>query len=106
MEVPWTAITPLGICLAVCGTLGLVYSIATIWHAHKATYNPDLEDWIWYTALPVLAHLGLLIAACLLWSDPPSSLFVLAVDALLFLLLGIHNSWDTVTYIVVQHDEH
>jgi hypothetical protein len=30
-------------------------------------------------------------------------LFVVAGTALLFLFIGIHNAWDTVTYIALDH---
>jgi len=40
---------------------------------------------------------------------PPSStqlaLFVIAAAALGLLLIGIHNAWDTVTHIVVPHED-
>jgi hypothetical protein len=38
----------------------------------------------------------------LIWADLPWSLAAVGIDALLFLLLGVHNAWDTVTYIAVK----
>jgi len=32
-----------------------------------------------------------------------SALFVIAAIALLLLFLGIHNAWDTVTYVALEH---
>jgi hypothetical protein len=103
MTVPWQSLTPLGVCLGLGGVAGVIYSACIIWHAHKSAYNPDIEDWIWYTALPLLAHLTLIVAAVLLWWNADSSLYAVAADTLLFLLIGIHNAWDTITYIVVRH---
>jgi hypothetical protein len=103
MTVPWETLTALGIFWALCGTAGVAYSLTIFWHARKADYNPDLEDWTWYTGLPLLAHLAVVVAALLLWWNANWSLFVVAADTLLFLLLGIHNSWDTVTYIAIRH---
>jgi hypothetical protein len=44
----------------------------------------------------------LLGAAATLARYPETSLFVIAGAALLLLFIGIHNSWDTVTYIALD----
>ncbi len=103
MVAPWPTTLSFDISLAVYGVAGIAYSIRVLWHARKATYNPDLEDWIWYTALPLVAHLAIAVAAGMLWWNRPWSLFLIAADTLLFLLLGIRNAWDTVTYIAIKH---
>ncbi len=104
MAAPWQSNSSLAIVLAGAGVLGVIYSISIVWHARKAAYKPDLEDWIWYSGLPFLAHLGLLASGlALLTGFPQYGLCGIAADSLLFLLIGIHNSWDTVTYIVVRH---
>jgi hypothetical protein len=103
MSAPWQSLASFAVCLGIGGTLGVIYSLGIFWHARKAAYNPDLEDWIWYTALPLIAHLALAAAAILLWNNSGWSLNMIAADTLLFLLLGIHNSWDTVTYVAVNH---
>lgn len=103
MSAPWQSTPAFGACLITYGALGVLYSIRIIWHAIKATYQPDLEDWIWYSALPFLANLALVAAALALWHSPQYALCGIAADTLLFLIIGIHNSWDTITYIVVKH---
>jgi hypothetical protein len=103
MVVPWPSLENFGACLGICGFLGFLYSLSIFRHARRAQYNPDLEDWIWYAILPVIAHLALLTATVLLWWNLEWAFSVVAGDALMFLLLGIHNSWDTVTYIAVNH---
>ncbi len=103
MVMPWPEATGCEICLATIGLAGLIYSIRVVLHARNALYSPDLEDWVWYTALPVLAHLSLLVAACLLTWNSTVALFTIAIDCLLFLTLGIHNSWDAVTYLAIKH---
>ncbi len=65
-------------------------------------YKPVLEDWIWHTALPITAYAALLIAALGLGRAPVPALFVVGAISLLLLFIGIHNAWDTVTYIAVQ----
>lgn len=102
MCVPWPALSTLGWCFIACAVAGIAYTLRTVYHAQKAAYNPDAEDWFWYTALPLFGHASLLTAAILLWSHQKIALFAIAALGILFLCLGIHNSWDTVTYIAVQ----
>jgi hypothetical protein len=102
MSAPWLALSNIGFCIGVCGAAGIAYALSIVWHARKTTYVPDAEDWIWYAGLPLVAHAALVTAAILLWSRPTSSLFVIAATTLLFLFIGIHNAWDTVTYIALR----
>ena len=103
MSAPWPSTETFGTCLGICGLVGVIYSLGIIWHARKATYNPDLEDWIWYTVLPLAAHLALVAAAVMLWWHDCWPLYIVAAATLGFLLVGVHNSWDTVTYIALKH---
>ena len=102
---PWQALSSAGMSFAVCGAAGLAYAISVIRHARNAAYQPDVEDWIWYVVLPVLAYGAMLGAAIILAQHTHSSLFVIAGTALLLVFIGIHNAWDSVTYIAVQHRE-
>jgi hypothetical protein len=56
-------------------------------------------DSVWHTALPLVAYATLVAAALTLGRHALVSLFAVAGTALLLLLIGIHNAWDTVTYI-------
>ena len=105
MCAPWGSTQAFAICLTICGVAGVVYSFRVLWHARNATYQPDLADWIWYTVLPLAAYLLLLTAAILIWWNANWSLALFAADTLLFLLLGIHNSWDAITYLAVRHSK-
>lgn len=105
MNMPWRALPNLGFCLAGCGVAGIAYAIATIWHARRSAYTPDVEDWTWYAALPLVAYAALLTAGILLWWKPTASLFMTAATTLLLLFIGIHNAWDTVTYITMQRKQ-
>jgi hypothetical protein len=44
----------------------------------------------------------LLIAALALRRDPAPALFAVGAISLLLLFIGIHNAWDTVTYIAIE----
>lgn len=103
MTAPWQSPASPGLCLGALGVAGMAYSVRIIWHARKATYQPDLEDRIWYVVVPLLGHVTLLGAAALIWSNVLWSPAMVAADALVFLFLGVRNSWDTVTFIAVQH---
>ncbi len=100
---PWQTATAFGISLGVSGSVGIIYAIRVVWHARKASYKPDFEDWLWYTALPIAAYLALVATALVLPRNLNRALFGLAADTLIFLFIGIHNAWDTVTYIAVTH---
>lgn len=102
MNVPWHSASHFGIFVGACGVAGLWYALATIRHARKADYKPDREDWFWYIALPLVSYAGLVAAAILFWGDPASSLDAIATIALVLLCAGIHNAWDTVTFITIR----
>jgi hypothetical protein len=102
MSAPWHALSGAGVALGVCGVGGVAYAITVIRHARRQTgYAPDAEDWLWYVGLPLAAYAALLAAALLLTRRPASSLFMVAATSLVLLFVGIHNAWDTVTYVAV-----
>lgn len=55
---------------------------------------------------PLSAYAALLIGGLLLFLRPEPALFVVAAAALALLFDGIHNAWDSVTFIVVNHSRH
>lgn len=104
---PWHRLSSISLGLGACGLAGLVYGIQVIRHARRQTsYEPDAGDWLWYSGLPLLAYTTLLIAAVEFAKHPQSALFVIAAAALLLLFIGIHNAWDSVTYIAVARRHH
>jgi hypothetical protein len=52
--------------------------------------------------LPLLAYAALLASGILLRRDAVPSLFAIGGSALLLLFVGIHNAWDSVTYIAIE----
>lgn len=106
MNIPWLAISHLAACLAALAIIGLIYSLTVIVHARKSSgYRPDAEDWFWYAGLPVLAYAMLGVAGILVWLLAVRSLFLIAAVSVLFLFMGIRNSWDTVTYVALKHTQ-
>jgi hypothetical protein len=65
-------------------------------------YRPVLEDWIWHAALPLLAYAALIHAGVQLSHERPDTLYVVGAAALLLVFIGIHNAWDTVTYVMFE----
>jgi hypothetical protein len=106
LSAPWNRLSSAGIAIGFTGVAGLFYTILVIRRAREQRgYHPVLEDWIWHIILPLIAYGTLLILGFTLLGHPESWLFIIGAMALLLLFIGIHNSWDTVTYIAVQQQE-
>ena len=104
LSAPWHALASVGLALAVCGVAGVAYALSVIRHARNQTgYHPDFEDWMWYAVLPLAAYVALLMSGIEFASHPVTSLFEIAAISLTLLFVGIHNAWDTVTFIAVKH---
>jgi hypothetical protein len=97
---PWPDYTTLRATLGVLGVGALVYSAIVMRRARRQrNYVPVLEDWVWHVVLPGVAYTSVLLTAVLLGRGATGPLFVVAAATLLLLCLGIHNAWDTVTYL-------
>ena len=106
LSAPWHSFTTVAAALAVCGVWGVTYTFIVVRRARRQnTYKPVFEDWLWHTVLPLAAYAALLLAALSLPRDAERSLFVVAGTVLSLVLIGIHNSWDTVTYLAVSQQE-
>ncbi|HSS19884.1 MAG TPA: hypothetical protein VLL54_07410 [Pyrinomonadaceae bacterium] len=103
LSAPWHSLASVAYALGVCGVVGAIYCFIVVGRARRqSTYRPVFEDWLFHAALPLLGHALLLVTALLLTTYPQKVLFLVAASTLLFLFIGIHNSWDTVTYIAVS----
>jgi hypothetical protein len=103
MSAPWEGVGSMAIVLGTCGVGGLVYALVVTRHARRQTsYVPVLEDWIWHSVLPVIAYGAFLAGAILLTLRAEASLFVIGATALLLLFIGIHNAWDSVTFVALR----
>jgi hypothetical protein len=103
LSAPWHTLTGPSFGLSAMGAAGVVYTALVLRRARRQKgYAPVLEDWIWHVTLPFVAYATLLVAGVLLPRDATDALFAMAAAAVLLLFIGIHNAWDTVTYIVVN----
>jgi hypothetical protein len=102
LSAPWQGMTPIAALLGSCGAAGLVYTGLVLLRARRQkVYEPVLEDWIFHVMLPLVGYGATLVAACFLSRAAQGALFAIAAAALLLLFVGIHNAWDTATYLVV-----
>jgi len=103
LSAPWHDLSSVALILGACGLVGLVYCMIILKRALRITiYTPVLSDWIWHTILPALAYASLLVSTFLLPRSPERTLFLVAAVTLLLLFIGIHNAWDTATYLVMH----
>ncbi len=103
LSAPWHGLSQVSLVLGICGLVGVVYEVIVVRRARRQTgYHPVFEDWLWHAVLPLIAYALLLGSAIALRSYSHRVLFVIAATALLLLFIGIHNAWDTVTYIAAS----
>ena len=104
LSAPWPSLAAVGRAYGVCGAAGLIYVGIVIRRARSQTaYTMVTEDWIWHIILPFVAYATLFVDAFPLLGHETISLFLVAAAALLLLFIGIHNAWDTVIYIAIEH---
>jgi hypothetical protein len=109
---PWDGLSGTAALIAICGAAGLWYTGLVSWRARRVpNYRMVVEDWLWHIVLPLIAYAMLLAAGLALVPRSAAALFTIAAATLLLLFIGIHNAWDTVTFLVIQrlqsgrHDE-
>jgi hypothetical protein len=100
---PWPEVWQAGLATAACGAGGFIYELVVLRRARKQTqYKPVWEDWIWHVVLPFVAYTILTLSAVLLNRHRTWAPFGIASAVLLMVFIGIHNAWDTVTYLALQ----
>jgi hypothetical protein len=107
LRAPWQTITPVAAAWAITGAAGVVYTVyVTMRIRSQSVYDPVLEDWIFYVALPLAANIALVMSGFTARSDMRMSLFAVAGAAVLMLFIGIHNAWDTTMWHVFSKPQH
>ncbi len=102
LSAPWPSLIPVAVLLGIAGLYGIVYCASIIRRTRRlSVYNPDPEDWIWYSILPLVSHIVITVGAVRLVAAPYEALYEFAAATLLLIFIGIHNSWDVVTYLAV-----
>ena len=100
---PWQGLGPPGVAVFLCGAGGFIYSVAVLRRTmRQRDYKPVLEDWTWHAALPMFSYAALLYAGIRLARVPSQALYVVGGAVLMLMFVGIHNAWDTVTYVTLE----
>ena len=103
LSAPWQALWYAGLLLGLTGLGGVIYVVIVELRARRqADYQLVLEDWLWYLLFPLVSYIALLVAAILLPNNPMPALYGIGAVMVLLLFTGIHNAWDTVTYVAVD----
>jgi hypothetical protein len=106
LSAPWQALWQAGLLLGLFGLGEVTYVVIVIRRTRRQTdYQPVLEDWLWHTIFPFVSYTALVVSAIVLPSNPVPTLFVIGAATVLLLFIGIHNAWDTVTYIAVERPQ-
>jgi hypothetical protein len=102
LSAPWPGLASADLALGACGLAGVVYvAIVTRRAVRQTGYQPVFEDWLWHSILPFLSYAAFVMSAVFLRRNPAPVLFAPAAASLLLVFIGIHNAWDTVTYIAI-----
>jgi hypothetical protein len=102
LSAPWPSMFGPDLLLAGCGLYGIGYTATVVRRARATPYRPVAEDWIWHVLLPAIAYGSLIASAAILSRHMEVSLFMAAGVSVLLLFIGIHNAWDTVTYVATM----
>jgi hypothetical protein len=103
LSAPWGSLVYPAVLLGLASLYAVAY-VVRVWFRTKrfTAYRPDLEDWVWYSVLPLVAYLAILVGAFMLPAIPVNALFALAAGVLLLIFIGIRNAWDVVTFLAVK----
>ena len=103
LSAPWPSLSMVEWLVGACGVGGIIYTILILMRARRQSgYQPVLEDWVWHFILPPVAYVTLLVSSFGMRGDPNVPLFATGAAAVLLLFIGIHNAWDTVTFIITE----
>jgi hypothetical protein len=106
LSAPWQSLWQASLLLGLFGLGAVVYAVIVVRRLRRQTdYQPVLEDWLWHTIFPLVSYTAIVVAAIVLPSNPVPALFVIGAATVLLLFIGIHNAWDTVTYISFERPQ-
>lgn len=100
MTAPWHTTAALPVLWIVAGAIGVLYSLIVTRRMRQTRYQPEFEDWLCHSVLPLLGYATLIGAGCAAFNFLRPATFAIAAAALLLLFTGIHNAWDTAAYHV------
>jgi hypothetical protein len=102
LSAPWPRLAYVDIAIGIMGLIGVLYSGVLFSRARRTRlYQPVAEDWIFHVILPFVSYGTLGVAAIVLGPYVTLALFLIAASAMLLLFIGIHNAWDTATWVAL-----
>ena len=106
LSAPWQGVGAPAVLWGLAGLGGVVYAGIVARRMRRQTiYRPVFEDWLFHLLLPFVAYVVLAAAAVVAIWRPRAALFLVAASSLLLLFIGIHNAWDTVTWLILRARE-
>jgi len=103
MCAPWPQLSEPAFVIGAGGVVGLAYTGIVVLRATRQTaYQMVAEDWIWHVTLPLVAYGMQLVAGFLLGRATVVASFAVAASSLLLVYIGIHNAWDTSTFMIEE----
>ncbi len=98
---PWHGMGGAAALWGLQGLSGSVYEIIVARRMQSQTaYRPVFEDWLFHAVLPMTAYTTLVASAIAARTYTRGALFGVGATLLLLLFVGIHNTWDALTYHV------
>jgi hypothetical protein len=96
-----------GVLILGCGMFGLGYSCLT-WRdtvRDGLSKSIDLDDKVWYAALPLVGYLFETAAGIALALQSDLGGAALALSMAMLLMVGIHNAWDITVWSITRRRE-
>jgi len=99
---PWPRLAGTFVCITLLGVAGVAHMLSVAGKARRMTiYEPDSEDWVWYTIFPFIAYVAVLVGGITMPLAPNASLWILGATVTWLTFMGIRNAWDVVTYLAM-----
>jgi hypothetical protein len=100
LSAPWRGVASVAACIGACGVAGLMYVARVMLISRRGTsYQPVFEDVLWHWVLPLIVYTTLIVASALFRAHIDAALFTIAPAVMLLMFIGIHNAWDTATWM-------
>jgi len=101
---PWPRLGGVFALITLVGLAGFTHMIRVAYKARRLTvYDPDAEDWAWYTVFPFIAYSAVLAGGITIPLGPRLAFWVLAATVMLLIFIGIRNAWDVVTFLAMRN---
>jgi len=106
VSAPWYGIGAVAVSWGLVGLSGIAYAIIVARRMRVQTaYRPVFEDWLFHVLIPLVAYAMLAVSAYVARSHARPALFLVGAATLFLLFVGMHNTWDAVTYYVFRKRE-